>query len=114
MWDYYDFSNFYGVSLEEYALSDKSGAMADRQLHAHIGRNQMMWDLGLNPDSFENQTAVVNTIKEIDKMFDLVMMTERFDESIVLLKRLLCWDYQDLSSLKLNSCMEFNFKLLKS
>jgi len=37
-------------------------------------------------------------LQMIDRRFDLVMITERFAESLVLLKRQLCWSYKDLSS----------------
>ncbi len=103
LWDYYDYTGKYQVSLEDYALSEKQDELADRVIHPHIGRNQMMWDFGLDPVNFDNQTAVNAKIREIDATFDLVMLTERFNESIVLLKKLLCWDYDDLASLKLNA-----------
>ena len=38
-----------GISLEEYALSDKSGSFQDRKSGYAFGRNQMMWDFGLDP-----------------------------------------------------------------
>ena len=30
------------------------------------------------------------------------MMVERFEESLILMKNELCWDYTDITSLKLN------------
>ncbi len=103
MWDYYAFSEKYKVSLEEYALSPKKGKLADRKVYPHIGRNQMMWDFGLDPKDFDNDVKIDDKIKEIEETFDLVLMTENFNQSIVLLKQLLCWDYDDLTSLKLNA-----------
>ena len=41
-------------------------------------------------------------IDEIDSTFDLVLLTEKYGESMILLKDLLCWDYGDLTSLTLN------------
>ena len=41
-------------------------------------------------------------INEIDETFDLVLLTEKYNESIILLKDLLCWDYNDLRGLTLN------------
>ena len=42
-------------------------------------------------------------IDEIDSTFDLVLLTEKYSESMILLKDLLCWDYGDLTSLTLNA-----------
>lgn len=63
----------------------------------------MMWDFGLDPAFFNNWTAINDKIAEVDSTFDLVLITEKFQESMVLLKNLLCWDYGDLTSLKLNA-----------
>ncbi|XP_047490492.1 galactose-3-O-sulfotransferase 4-like [Penaeus chinensis] len=35
--------------------------------------------------------------KELQQSFDLVMITERFDESLVLLKHLMCWETEDVA-----------------
>jgi len=42
-------------------------------------------------------------VTEIEETFELVMMVEHFEESIVFLKQLLCWEYDDLVYLKLNA-----------
>lgn len=49
-----------------------------------------MFDLGLSYRYFQNYTAVKNYINFLNKEFDLVMIMDYFDESLVLLKRLLC------------------------
>ena len=104
LWDYLQLSQKYGgISLEEYALSDKVGKFADRIQNGHFGRNQMLWDFGLNQNDFDNLTKVQSKIEEIEATFDLVLITEKFSESIVLLKELLCWDFHDMTSLKLNA-----------
>ena len=63
----------------------------------------MMWEFGLNSASFDNTIAIKEKIDEIDSTFDLVLLKEKFDESIILLKDLLCWDYSDVTSLTLNA-----------
>ena len=40
--------------------------------------------------------AVVQHFENLDSEFQLVMIMEYFDESLVLLKRLLCWDTKDI------------------
>merc|ERR1711997_1222081 len=43
---------------------------------------------------------------EVEQTFDLVMMADRFDESMILMKDLLCWDYEDIVNFKLNARKE--------
>ena len=53
--------------------------------------NQQSFDLGLIHDSWSGMEAQMkNFIDQIDKDFDLVMITERMEESLVLLADLLC------------------------
>ena len=61
-----------------------------------------MFDLGLSYRYFQNYTAVKNYINYLNKEFDLVMIMDYFDESLVLLKRLLCWEIDDILYVKLN------------
>ena len=62
-----------------------------------------MWEFGLNSAHFDNAIAIKEKIDEIDSTFDLVLLTEKFEESIILLNDLLCWDYSDVTSLILNA-----------
>ena len=79
----------------------------------------MLWDAGLPLRAMDNITAVqakvksiiihpnlnldgdhhchnpdLSKIEEMEETFDLVMVAERWDESMVLLKNLLCWDFR--------------------
>lgn len=56
----------------------------------------------MNQRDFENKTILHNLITKIDKSFDLIMIVEDFNESMVLLKYGLSWNYEDLLSIKLN------------
>ena len=104
LWDYLELGkNYGGISLDEYALSNKKGEYRDRINQGAYGQNQMLWDFGLNPLQFDNDTAIDAKIEDLDATFDLVLLTERFDESMILLRDLLCWDYGDLTSLTLNA-----------
>ena len=49
-----------------------------------------------------NNKAVERKIQQIDNDFDLVMISEDFDASIVLLSNLLCWPLANMTSLKIN------------
>ncbi|KAI8516681.1 hypothetical protein Bbelb_052620 [Branchiostoma belcheri] len=50
--------------------------------------------LGSDPVSREKVTQ--KFVRTIDEDFDFVMLTEYFDESLVLLKRLMCWTIRDI------------------
>ena len=67
-----------------------------------LARNPMMFDLGLDPQFYQNATAVKNYIAFLEKEFDLVMLMEYFEESVVLMKRLLCWELSDVLHIKTN------------
>ena len=59
-------------------------------------RNGQLFDLGLDHDSHDDEYSVDYKIATLAKELDLVMVTEYFHESLVLLRKLLCWDMEDL------------------
>ena len=67
-----------------------------------LTRNPLLFDLGLSFKYYQNLTAVNEYIQFLDKEFDLVMIMDYFDESLVLMKRLLCWEMDDILYLKQN------------
>ena len=62
-------------------------------------KNPSIFDLGLDWKYFQNRT-VRRYIKFIEDEFDLVLISEYFDESLILLKHLFCWDFEDILYLK--------------
>ena len=75
---------------------------------AHLGtihlHNGMLYDFGMNPNQFGNPNPSIlnDLINEVSKTFDLIMIVEYFKESMILLKNGLSWNFDDMSSLKLN------------
>ena len=59
-------------------------------------KNQQLWDLGLHTEDMENQEKVDAKIRELDSQFDFVILAEFFDEGLVILAKLLCWDLEDV------------------
>lgn len=55
-----------------------------------------IFDLGLKRIHFSDQEFINNTIEDLDEAIDLVLIAEYMDESLVLLKRALCWDLDDV------------------
>ncbi|KAK2726536.1 hypothetical protein QYM36_000838 [Artemia franciscana] len=61
-----------------------------RNEHIQIfGRNQLAYTLGFEETFFEDNTAIEAFIEEIDRQFNLVMISEYFEESVIILKNIL-------------------------
>ncbi|XP_071959897.1 galactosylceramide sulfotransferase-like [Antedon mediterranea] len=67
-----------------------------------IGYNNQIFDLGLSRKSFRNDTIINKTIARLDQDMDLVLINEFYDESLVLLSKLLCWSLEDVLYLPKN------------
>ncbi|XP_072266202.1 galactose-3-O-sulfotransferase 2-like [Pyxicephalus adspersus] len=75
-------------------------------------KNFMTFDLGFDhngPDSIKNAKVIQGTV---DAIFDLVLITEYFDESLILLKEALCWSFDDILSFPLNRRSNTTMKTL--
>ena len=68
----------------------------------HLLKNPSLFDLGFHTLYHRSLTAVENYIHFLRHEFDLVMLIEYFDESLVLLKRRFCWKVEDILYFKLN------------
>ncbi|VDI44312.1 galactose-3-O-sulfotransferase 3 [Mytilus galloprovincialis] len=64
--------------------------------------NKMSFDFGLNRGDFDKDIAITQFISDLDKDFTLIIILEYLDESLVLLKRLLCWEMHDILYLPTN------------
>ncbi|XP_006816248.1 galactosylceramide sulfotransferase-like [Saccoglossus kowalevskii] len=76
--------------------SDKYLKRVKDPYHKTLLRNRQIFDIGLDFEDYDNATRVGYVIKQASKELDLVMITEYFDESLILLKKLLCWKYEDI------------------
>ncbi|XP_051574963.1 galactose-3-O-sulfotransferase 3-like [Myxocyprinus asiaticus] len=67
-------------------------------------RNTLTYDLGGDKDrpSIEAPAYAKRFAAEVERVFSLVMIAEYFDESLVLLRRLLSWDLDDVLYVSLN------------
>ncbi|XP_077976910.1 galactosylceramide sulfotransferase-like [Glandiceps talaboti] len=65
-------------------------------------KNPQFFDLGLTAENMDNMEYVKRAISQIEAEFDLVFVTEYFDESLVLLKKQLCWEMDDIVYFKSN------------
>uniref|UniRef100_A0A8B9V945 Galactose-3-O-sulfotransferase 2 n=1 Tax=Anas zonorhyncha TaxID=75864 RepID=A0A8B9V945_9AVES len=89
-------------SLEEF-LSQPYHYYNPTASDSHYARNLMTFDFGFNPDGEVSAKRVHLMLKAIEASFDLLLISEYFDESMVLLKETLCWDLDSVVSFPLNS-----------
>lgn len=85
--------------LVSYLLSEDLRVYSDR---LKLIRNGMAFDLGLNATDFDNSLQIQDFLRKLKSEFDLVLLAEFFDESLVLLKDLLCWSLEDMTYFKQN------------
>nr|XP_044988415.1 galactosylceramide sulfotransferase isoform X1 [Jaculus jaculus] len=71
--------------------------------NAHYLRNLLFFDLGYDSGLDPGSPRVREHILEVERRFQLVLLQEYFDESLVLLRHLLCWELEDVLYFKLNA-----------
>merc|ERR1711894_107372 len=72
-----------------------------------------MFDFGFSADT-ESKSEINAAIDQLDKTFDLVMIQNYFDESLILLKELLGLTFLDIVSFKTNARTKPDQKLSKA
>ncbi|XP_060072269.1 galactosylceramide sulfotransferase-like [Ylistrum balloti] len=58
--------------------------------------NRQSVDLGLPVEAIGNASAIQDYVDIVRRDFDFIMLLEYFDESLIYLKRKLCWSYKDI------------------
>ncbi|XP_072515474.1 galactosylceramide sulfotransferase [Salminus brasiliensis] len=66
-------------------------------------RNLQLFDLGHDNTLEPEDVAMNEAIRAVSEHFQLVLMAEHFEESLILLKEALCWQMDDLLYFKLNA-----------
>ncbi|TRY93589.1 hypothetical protein DNTS_005187 [Danionella cerebrum] len=66
-------------------------------------KNLLFFDFGKDNNLLPDDPKVDEAILAIAKRFQLVMLVEYFEESLILLKDALCWDMEDLLFFRLNA-----------
>ena len=54
------------------------------------------------PPAYDNMTRVGSEIMKMDRDFELILIMEYFDESLILLKKAFCWTFKDILYVKFN------------
>lgn len=80
--------------LQEYLR--KREAYEPKYASTSYTNNRMSYDFGLPQKAFHDQTAISKFLLRLDSEMDLVLVMEKFSESLVLLKRMMCWELKDV------------------
>lgn len=59
-------------------------------------KNGQLFDLGMDEKDMDDERKIYAKIKSLEEEFDLVLIREYFDESLILLKKLLGWKDDDI------------------
>lgn len=111
LYTYYRMNETYNTNLKGFIRLLREDGQPNNQSGGDIlqlrnrdrfGRNQMAWDLGLSPSMFDDVQAVDQLISRLEEQFDLVLLSDRMDESLILLRHLLCWPIDALTHLDRN------------
>nr|XP_006818900.1 PREDICTED: galactosylceramide sulfotransferase-like [Saccoglossus kowalevskii] len=86
----------------EMFLRDPDGYFLSNSNKGRV-KNPMLYDLGFDPIHMYNMTKINMKIQELDRIFKVVLIAEYFDESLILLKEIMCWEMEDIVYFKLNS-----------
>ncbi|XP_071959415.1 galactosylceramide sulfotransferase-like [Antedon mediterranea] len=66
-------------------------------------KNSQIFDLGLDHEYHGDLEVVDRYIQRLDKEFEMVVILEHLDESLVILRQLLCWSWEDILYIKQNA-----------
>lgn len=93
-------------SMNHSNFSDLIGGYFDNQsmfdVNSYFVHNKMSFDLGLPLKDFQNEINIHNFVKKISAEVDLMLILEYMDESIVLMRRYLCWELKDVLYIEKN------------
>ncbi|KAK6178010.1 hypothetical protein SNE40_012856 [Patella caerulea] len=74
-----------------------------KKLPHSFTNNRMAFDFGYPGTDFNNMTKFREFLQALDKEINLVMVVELFDESLILMMKLLNWHLKDIIYIKRNS-----------
>ncbi|XP_063592329.1 galactosylceramide sulfotransferase-like [Penaeus indicus] len=95
MWYFGRYEKRFGMNLSAFIKASQYTSNQKRKL------NTIATFFGVkDPSDRATKSEMYGKAKWLNQIFDLVMIAERFDESLVLLKHLMCWDTEDVVYVK--------------
>ncbi|KAM4694392.1 galactose-3-O-sulfotransferase 2-like [Discoglossus pictus] len=100
---YYKHSDAFSKAkdLEDF-LNNNSTLYLPKKWTNNFAKNFMAFDLGFDHNGLDTVKHFQLAWRTVEATFNLVMITEYFDESLILLKDALCWSLDDVLSIPLN------------
>ncbi|XP_065218027.1 galactose-3-O-sulfotransferase 3-like isoform X1 [Planococcus citri] len=92
-----------GMNLQQFLNAPEKPDLSKGGGAVYRGYNQLSVDLGFDVSQSKNETAIAEFIQTIDREFDLVMIMEHMEASMILLANLMGWPLEYVAFLKLNS-----------
>ncbi|GAB6019124.1 hypothetical protein CHUAL_000742 [Chamberlinius hualienensis] len=99
IFSYYELSEHYGMTIEEFINMPTWWFNTCPRLSGRLGLNQIAFDFGVNEIDFSDDQKIYSVIEELDRIFDLVLIADYFEESVILLKHVLGLEFQDVTYL---------------
>ncbi|KAK2488775.1 hypothetical protein MC885_008456 [Smutsia gigantea] len=90
-------------SLDAFLASPDTYYNRSTGLSNAYARNSMWFDLGFDSDAPVADGYVRACLAAVQQRFQLVLIAEHLDESLVLLRHLLCWQLEDVVAFRLNA-----------
>lgn len=88
--------------LEEF-LNNPQAFYSPEAYNSFYLKNLLFFDFGLDNNLEADDPRVMKDIHSLSKHFHLVLIAEYFEESLILLRDLLCWSTEDILYFKLNA-----------
>ncbi|CAB3385406.1 Hypothetical predicted protein [Cloeon dipterum] len=110
LFNFYDLGKYWGrqkaLTLTEFLSRTEEEikhliSSVDRMGY-RIGQNQLAFDFGFDPYFMNNQSVFEQFVHMLGEEFQLVMLTEYLEVSMVLLADLMCWPLEEVAFIPLN------------
>ena len=75
-------------------------------LNKQLGHNNNFWDLGFS-NEMTDEANINSAVAEILHKFDLIMISDYMDQSLILLKNELGWNIEDILYFTINKRFDF-------
>ncbi|XP_035687779.1 galactosylceramide sulfotransferase-like [Branchiostoma floridae] len=112
--EYFQFRKKFHITKQNAleAFLDDPSYFVGKYSKIRFSRNPVFFDLGYDPYQLESESSIRDAINYVDRIFSLVLVSDYFEESMVLLKHTLCWDVNDVTYFKLNERESTSFQHL--
>lgn len=109
LFSYCNFERKLQLNITEYLKLSKDPTFRAIRINGHVGLNQQLFDLSVDLDlNSVDKRDIGWHIRQLSQQFDLVLIAEYMDESLVLLSHLLRVPLNEVVSLKVNARKEEN------